>query len=109
MTIREVIVTFEGSGGFERFLACRFFCEAGARPGFLAESSPSDPIMPIFTSEAQLARHRGPVAWFSTTGADLLDLVPAGHRLVVDQSSDTPVVLDPGATRRGVRLERVGT
>jgi hypothetical protein len=63
----------------EAFLSA-VFCEADELPGFVAVGSPGDGFIPVFSSEAELARARGPVKWFSTTGADLFGLVPDGYQ-----------------------------
>lgn len=38
----------------------------------------------MFSSLAALADFAGDTAWFSTTGRDVIDLLPAGHHLVLD-------------------------
>jgi hypothetical protein len=86
---------------YEAFLRARFWCEAGDRPGVEALSDE----VPIFTSEAELARARGPVRWFSTTGADLLDLSRGDHQLLVDMNGPAPLRLRPGAVRRSAVVE----
>ena len=53
--------------------------------------------MPVFSSVEQLALARGPVGWFSTTGADLLAQLPAGYDLVLDIAGQHPLRLRPGA------------
>ena len=73
------------------------FCEAGERPGFLAVGSPGDGFIPVFSSEAELARARGAVKWFSTTGADLYGLVPNGYDLLLDVAGLAPLRLSPSA------------
>jgi hypothetical protein len=86
---------------YERFLGARFWCEAGDRPGVQALAG----VVPAFTSEAELAAARGAVRWFSTTGADLLDLVPRGYQLVVDRNGHVPLRLRPEAIRRRAVVE----
>jgi len=61
---------------------------------------PPHGLVPGWTSEAELARSIGSSAWFSTTGADLLDLLPAGYDLVLDPDGDTALRLRPSALRR---------
>ena len=90
---------------YEAFLGARFWCEAGDSPGVEALGSPGAGVVPVFTSEAELAQARGAVRWLSTTGADLLDLVPGDHQLVVDMNGQTPLCLRPGAIRRGAVVE----
>jgi hypothetical protein len=59
----------------------------------------------VFTSEAELLKARGAVRWFSTTGADVLDLIPGGYELVVDMQGVTPLRLQPAAVHRGAVVE----
>ena len=80
---------------FDSFLGEVFFCEAPINPGFIATPTPGGPLIPVFTSEAGLARLSGACRWFSTTGADLAALAPVGHRFVVDPGSPHQVVMDP--------------
>jgi SseB protein N-terminal domain len=87
------------------FLRSRFWCEAGDRPGLQALGAPGAGVVPVFTSEAELARARGAVRWFSTTGADLLDLLPDRYELVVDIQSDVPLRLQSAAVQRGSVVE----
>ena len=89
----------------EAFLAATLWCEAGDRPGFQAFGTQGSGMVPVFTSETELARARGAVSWFSTNGADLLDLVPEGYDLVLDMAGETPLVLRPAALRRTVVAE----
>ena len=85
-------------------LSATVFCEAPDHPGVLTAASPQGPVVPVFTSLAALAAARGGVAWFSTSGQDLLDLVPAGHDLVLDPGGDAPLRLRPSALRPAVRV-----
>src|SRR6266851_9936604 len=78
----------------EAFLRSTVFCEAGESPGFIAVGAPPDGLIPILSSERELFRARGAVAWFATTGADLLSLVPAGYDLVLDAAGDAPLRLN---------------
>jgi hypothetical protein len=75
------------------------FCEAGDRPGFVAVGAPGDGFIPVFSSEGELARTRGPVKWFSTTGADLFGLIPDGYDLILDIAGPAPLRLDPSAVQ----------
>jgi hypothetical protein len=65
----------------------------------LAFGIPPDGLVPVWTSEAELAGSVGSSAWFSTIGADLLGLVPAGYALVLDPDSDAALRLRPSALR----------
>jgi hypothetical protein len=66
----------------------------------MAFGIPPDGIVPVWTSEAEIAGSVGSSAWFSTIGADLLGLVPAGYALVLDPDSDAALRLRPSALRR---------
>ena len=83
----------------EAFLAATVYCERGAEPGFRALGLPEAGVVPVFSSVEQLALARGAVAWFSTTGADLLAQLPSGYDLVLDIAGEHPLRLRPGAGR----------
>ena len=71
-------------------------------PGLVAAGEPGrDGHVLVFTSLEQLARHAGECDWLSTTGADLLALLPAGYGVLVDPASDRPLALPATALRRG--------
>ena len=53
---------------------------------------------------ASAARARGAVAWFSTTGADLLGLLPEGYDIGLDLAGETPLRLRPSALRPVVEV-----
>ncbi len=86
-------------------LATTVYCERGVRPGFEALGRPGDGAVCIYTSPEQLAVARGAVPWFSLTGADLLDLLPAGYDLLLDLGSQTPLRLAVSALDRLVSIE----
>lgn len=86
-------------------LASTVYCERGARPGFEALGVPGDGVVCIYTSPEQLAVARGTVPWFSLTGADLLDLLPAGYDLLLDLGSEVPLRLSASALERLVSIE----
>jgi hypothetical protein len=93
---------------FEAFLAAKLWCVAGKRPGFTAIESSLGPLIPVFTSEQALSDFAGAVSWLSTTGGDLLELVPPGFRFLLDPTRDGGgIVLDPQATRRVLAVERL--
>ncbi len=73
------------------------FCERGDAPGFRALGAPHAGVVPVFSSVDQLALARGPVPWFSMTGADLLDQLPPGYDLVLDIAGPAPLRLRTGA------------
>lgn len=89
----------------DAFLSANVFCEAGETPGFIALGEPGTGVIPVFTSEAELALARGAVAWFSTTGADLLGLLPDGYDIALDMAGDTPLRLRPSALRRATVVD----
>ena len=80
----------------DAFLNAQVFCEAGDRPGFVAVGPPGDGFIPVFTSEVELARARGPVRWFATTGADLF---------VLDIAGPAPLRISPSAVQRSTAAE----
>lgn len=78
-------------------LTATLWCEAPESPGFVAQGRPPQAVVAIYSSPEQLAAHRGPVRWFSTTGADLLGLMPAGYDLVLDPAGPAPLRIRPSA------------
>lgn len=82
------------------FLHATLWCEAPESPGFVARGQPPEAVVAVYSSPEQLAADRGPQRWFSTTGADLLDLLPAGHDLVLDPAGPAPLRLRPSALER---------
>lgn len=109
---------------FDAFLRARVHCERPEDPGFLTVTAPghtaddtqprsrildlastmtdSAPaparLLPVFTSLEQFARFTGGGAWFSTTGADVLDLLPAGLDVWLDPAAEHSVRLVTAAT-----------
>jgi hypothetical protein len=79
---------YRGSGDqellLERFREASVYCEAGDRPGMPAHRPDGSGFVPIFTSLDRFVRSMGNAAWFSTTGSDLLEVLPAGFDLVLD-------------------------
>jgi hypothetical protein len=94
----------DGSAGVEKlhraFLSATVFLQAGDRPGLMAVGFPPDGLVPVWTSEVELARSVGASSWFSTTGADLLSLLPACYDLLLDPDGDAALRLRPSALRR---------
>ena len=84
------------------FLKTTLFLQAGDRPGFMALGSPPDALVPVWTSEAEMARSIGAGQWFSTTGRDLLGLLPTGYDLLIDPDGPAPLRLRPSALQRSV-------
>lgn len=89
----------------EAFLVASVFCEAGEKPGFVAVGSPGSGLIPVFSSEHELLRALGHVAWFATTGADVLGLLPEGYDIVLDMAGDSPLRLRPSALERATKTE----
>lgn len=81
----------------EVFLRAVVYCERGANPGFQALGAARAGVVPVYSSPDQLALACGTVPWFSMTGADLLDQLPAGYDLVLDIAGPTPLRLRAGA------------
>lgn len=90
---------------YAAFLNSTVYCERGDRPGFRALGAAGDGLIPIYTSSEQLALARGTVGWFAVTGAELLDLLPAGYDLLLDQGGSAPVRLRPAALAKRVSIE----
>jgi len=75
-------------------IAARLYCERTERVGFAAIGPPGGGFVPVFTSPEQLALFtRASVDWFSTDGADLLRLLPAGYDIAIDLAGPRPVRL----------------
>jgi hypothetical protein len=89
----------------DALLAATVYCERGERTGFVALGTPGDGVVCIYSSPDQVALARGTVPWFSLTGADLLDLLPAGYDLLLDLGADAPLRLSVSALDRLVTIE----
>ena len=80
------------------FCAATVFALAAERPGVVA---PAGGPVPVFSSLDQLGRCAGPARWLSTTGEDLLRLLPPGTDLLLDAAGDAPLLLrGPDVARR---------
>jgi hypothetical protein len=73
-----------------------------APPGLVAFGEPGAGHVLVFTSLDQMARQVGECDWLSTTGDDLLSLVPDGYGVVVDAAGDHPLALPASALHRGL-------
>lgn len=71
----------------------RLYCVRGDHVGFTAIGPPGAAMVPVFTSEEQLALFAGESAWFCATGADLLGMLPPGYDVAVDLGGAQPVRL----------------
>ncbi|WP_432083412.1 SseB family protein [Streptomyces sp. WAC 04229] len=108
---------------FDAFIHARVYCERPEEPGFLTVTEPEPPaagapprsrildlatttdtgpspalLVPVFTSLEQFELFTGGGAWFSTTGADLLDLLPPGLDVWLDPAAEHAVRLASAAT-----------
>ncbi|MGA5119497.1 SseB family protein [Streptomyces pseudogriseolus] len=63
------------------------------------DATPPARLVPVFTSLEQFALFTGGGAWFSTTGADVLDLMPAGLDVWLDPAAEHAVRLASAATK----------
>ncbi|MXQ61545.1 SseB family protein [Streptomyces sp. XHT-2] len=114
---------------FETFLRARVYCERPDAPGLLTVTASEVPgedqpaprgsrildlavvsdatdateqptrLVPVFTSLDQFALFTGGGAWFSTTGADVLGLLPPGLDVWLDPAAEHAVRLTSAATR----------
>jgi SseB protein N-terminal domain len=89
----------------ERFQTARWYALRSERPGFMAVGKKGAGYIPIFSSLTELARYAAEfpdnygdgVDWLSTTGDDLLTMLPKGYGLLVDVASEHAVYLEPDA------------
>ena len=102
----------------DAFLDATVYCVRTAddqAPGIFVSGSDDRPAACVFTSLSRLAeavarRPGTPREWLSTTGADLMTVLPAGVGVVVDPISATPVMLPHALVgeRIALREERPG-
>lgn len=88
----------------EVLLVSTVFCEAPGDPGVMTVDTPDGPVVPVFSSPFQLARARGAVSWFSTSGMDLMVLLPDGHDLDLDPAGEHPLRLRTAALQAVVTV-----
>lgn len=81
----------------QAFRAATLWFRRPERPGFLVSEADGGPLIAVFSSLAQLVRYAGACDWASTSGDDLLGLLPGGHRLVLDPLGADPQLIDPAA------------
>jgi hypothetical protein len=86
-------------------LASTVYCERGDQPGFRALGAAGQGLIPVYSSPEQLALARGTVPWFALTGSELLDLLPAGYDLLLDQGGNVPLRMRPAALTRRVSID----
>lgn len=77
----------------EALLRGRWYFQRGESPGFVAVGEPGAALIPTFSSPTELVRYAGACEWFSTTGEDLMTLLPEGYGLVVDVAGSDPQLL----------------
>ncbi|MGW0186950.1 SseB family protein [Streptomyces sp. NPDC003362] len=111
---------------FDAFIRARVYCERPDEPGFLTvpasaagaaavgegprsslldlmdaedrrAAAKADRLVPVFSSLDQFALFVGEGPWFSTTGADVLDLLPPGLDVWLDPAADHAVRLASAA------------
>jgi hypothetical protein len=91
------------------FLTSTVYCERATgpdvEPGFRALGAAGHGLVPVYSSPEQLALARGTVAWFALTGSEVLDLLPAGYDVLLDQGGAAPLRLHPAALTRRVSIE----
>ena len=85
-------------------LVSTVFCEAPECPGVMTVETPDGPVVPVFSSPFELARARGAVSWYSTSGMDLMVLLPEGHDLALDLAGEHPVRLRTAALQAAVHV-----
>lgn len=84
---------------FTAFLGARLYSPAPPRPGVHVLRVGERQVVPVFSSETELAAFAGRARWFSTLGVDLLGLLPEGVALGLDLASAHRLELDPAAAR----------
>ena len=86
-------------------LVSTVFCEAPDSPGVRTVDTPEGPVIPVYSPPLQLDRARGAVGWFSTSGMDLMVLLPEGHDLALDPAGEHPVRLRTAALQAAVTVD----
>ena len=89
----------------QAFLSATLWCEAPESPRFVARGHPPNAVVAVYTSPEQLAADRGAQRWLSTTGVDVLELLPAGPDLVLDPAGPFPLRIKPTALVRTTAIE----
>lgn len=97
----------------DAFAAATVYCQRGERPGFVAVGEPGHGVVPVFSSLTELANYtvgRGEPGtdWFSTTGADVLDLLPDGYGVVLDCAGPRPLTIPAEAVGDAAVLRVTG-
>jgi hypothetical protein len=85
------------------FLVAKIYCPRGDNPGFLALHNTQQPVIPLFTSLKELRRYAGKESrFFTVTGGEVLDLLPAGYGFALDLEGEHRLVLDAKAVEEMV-------
>lgn len=90
------------------FLDATIYCQRPETPGFAAARTPTDDspgLVWVFSSPAQLAPACGSTPWFSLTGRDLIESLPAGYDLLLDIAGQAPLLIRPSALDRHVTID----
>jgi hypothetical protein len=84
---------------FDTFLKSRLYLPRPPKPGVHIIEIQGKRVVPVFSSELELAKFAGKIDWFSTDGFDLLGLLPPGVFLGLDIDSPHRIQLNPAAVR----------
>jgi hypothetical protein len=80
------------------FNSAKIFCPRGDQPGFLALHDTPEPVIPMFSSLAELKAYSGEESrYFTVTGGEVLDLLPTGYGIVLDIEGEHRIVFDAKA------------
>jgi hypothetical protein len=82
----------------DTFSAATIYSPAPPQPGVVVHDFEGMRVVPVFSSPELLDEFTDG-DWFSTTGLDLLDLIPPGVRLALDPNGPYPLLIDPAATK----------
>jgi len=86
------------------FSSAKVFSPRGERPGFLARHDTPQPVIPMFSSLAQLRRYSGEESrFFTVTGGEVLDLLPAGYGIILDIEGEHRVMFDAQAIEQMIQ------
>lgn len=86
------------------FSGAKVFCPRGERPGFLALHDTPQPVIPMFSSVTELRRYSGEESrFFTVTGGEVLDLLPAGYGIILDIEGEHRVMFDAQAIEQMIQ------
>lgn len=83
----------------DAFSAATIYSPAPERPGVVILDVDDMAVVPVFSSRELLDEFTDGGRWFSTTGLDLLDLLPGGVRVALDPNGPYPLLIDPAAAK----------